>query len=53
MLDVADFTVNPAAPELGGLGVCRVRYSKALQGSPPRRGAGAAGMPWAGEGLAQ
>jgi hypothetical protein len=31
MLDVADFAVNPAAPELGGLGVCHVRYGKAMR----------------------
>ena len=36
MLDVNDFTANPAAPELGGLGVCQVRYGKAMRGSPPR-----------------
>ena len=32
MLDVADFTANPAAPALGGLGVCQVRYGKAMRG---------------------
>ena len=37
MLDVADFGASPAAPELGGLGVCHVRYGKAMRGSPPRR----------------
>ncbi len=37
MLDVTDFAPNPAAPELGGLGTCHVRYGKALKGSPPRR----------------
>jgi integrase len=34
MLDVADFAPNPAAPELGGLGACHVRYGKAMRGSP-------------------
>jgi integrase/recombinase XerC len=53
MLDVADFTANPAAPQLGGLGVCQVRYGKAMRGSPPRRRAVAAVMPWAVEALAQ
>ncbi len=53
MLDVADFTANPAAPALGGLGVCQVRFGKAMRGSPPRRRAVAAVMPWAVEALEQ
>lgn len=53
MLDVADFTANPAAPELGGLGVCQVRFGKAMRGSPPRRRSVAAVMPWAMEALEQ
>ncbi|MGH3785405.1 MAG: tyrosine-type recombinase/integrase [Pseudonocardiaceae bacterium] len=53
MLDVADFTANPAAPALGGLGICQVRYGKAMRGSPPRRRAVAAVMPWAVEVLEQ
>lgn len=53
MLDVADFTANPAAPGLGGLGVCQVRFGKAMRGSPPRRRAVAAVMPWAVEALEQ
>ena len=53
MLDVADFAANPAAPELGGLGVCQVRFGKAMRGSPPRRRAVAAVMPWAVEVLGQ
>jgi integrase/recombinase XerC len=53
MLDVTDFAVNPAAPELGGLGICHVRYGKAMKGSPPRRRAVATVMPWAAEALAQ
>jgi hypothetical protein len=53
MLDVADFAVNPAAPELGGLGICHVRYGKAMRGSPPQWRAVATVMPWAAEALAQ
>lgn len=53
MLDVADFAVNPAAPELGRFGVLHVRYGKAMRGSPPRRRAVATVMPWAAETLAQ
>jgi site-specific recombinase XerD len=53
MLDVVDFTANPAAPELGRLGVCQVRFGKAMRGSPPRRRAVAAVMPWALEALEQ
>jgi integrase/recombinase XerC len=53
MLDVTDFAANPAAPELGGLGVCHVRYGKAMKGSPPRRRAVDTVMPWAAEALAQ
>ena len=36
-----------------GLGVCHVRYGKAMRGSPPRRRAVASVMPWAAEALAQ
>ncbi|NDL57848.1 tyrosine-type recombinase/integrase [Phytoactinopolyspora mesophila] len=53
MLDMADFTVNPAAPELGRLGVVHVRYGKAMKGSPPRRRAVATLMPWTAEALEQ
>ncbi len=53
MLDVADFGANPAAPELGALGVCYVRFGKAMRGSPPRRRAVVSVMPWAVESLAQ
>ncbi len=53
MLDVADFAPNPAAPELGALGVCHVRYGKAMRGSPPRLRAVATVMPWTTEALAQ
>jgi integrase len=53
MLDVADFGPNPAAAELGGYGMCHVRFGKAMRGSPPRRRAVASVMPWAVEALAQ
>lgn len=53
MLDVGDFTRNPAAPELGAFGVCNVRYGKAMKGSPPRRRAVATVMPWTVEILEQ
>lgn len=49
MLDVADFTANPAAPELGRLGMLSVRFGKAMRGSPPRRRNVATVMPWAAE----
>ena len=51
MLDLTDFTVNPAAEHLGGLGVCHVRFGKAMRGSAPRRRAVASVMPWAVEAL--
>ena len=53
MLDVTDFTANPAAPQLGDLGVCQVRFGKAKRGSAPRRRAVATVMPWAAEALGQ
>lgn len=53
MLDVADFSLNPAAPQLGGLGVCHVRFGKAKRGSPPRRRAVATVWPWTAEVLGQ
>jgi integrase/recombinase XerC len=37
MLEVVDFTPNPAAPEFGRYGMLSVRYGKATKGSPPRR----------------
>jgi site-specific recombinase XerD len=46
MLDVADFTPNPAAPELGRFGIVNVRYGKAMKGSPPRRRPVATVLPW-------
>jgi integrase/recombinase XerC len=53
MLDVVDFGPNPAAPQLGNLGVIAVRYGKAQRGSPPKRRTVATVMPWAAEVLEQ
>ena len=53
MLDVADFTVNPGAPQLGRFGICQVRFGKAMRGSPPRRRAVATVLPWTAEALEQ
>jgi site-specific recombinase XerD len=53
MLDVGDFSANPAAPQLGRLGVCQVRYGKAQRGSPPKRRTVASVMGWAVEALEQ
>ncbi|WP_232304037.1 hypothetical protein [Pseudofrankia sp. DC12] len=50
-LEVADLAPNPAAPELGRLGVVHVRFGKAMRGSPPRRRAVATVMPWAADAL--
>jgi site-specific recombinase XerD len=53
MLDTTDFTANPAAPELGRLGSCHVRFGKAMRGSPPRRRTVPTVMPWAAQALEQ
>jgi integrase/recombinase XerC len=53
MLDVQDFTTNPAAPQLGRFGVCQVRFGKAKRGSPPRRRPVATVMAWAAEAVDQ
>lgn len=53
MLDVTDFTANPAAPSLEGYGFCHVRFGKAMRGSPPRRRTVATVMPWSAQVLAQ
>ena len=53
MLDMVDFTRNPAAPELGRFGTLAVRYGKAMRGSPPRRRQVATVMPWAAEVVAE
>jgi integrase/recombinase XerC len=52
MLDTADFAPNPAAPELGRLGVCHVRFGKAVRGQPPRRRNVPSVMGWAVEAVA-
>ena len=49
MLDVTDFSTNPAAPELGRFGMLSVRFGKAMRGSPPRRRNVATVMPWAAD----
>ena len=49
MLDVVDFTTNPAVRQLGRFGTSAVRYGKAMCGSPPRRRQVATVMPWAAE----
>jgi site-specific recombinase XerD len=49
MLDVADFTPNPAAPEFGRYGMLSVRYGKATKGSPPRRRNVLTVMAWSAE----
>jgi len=53
MLDVGDFGPNPHAPEFGELGVCYVRYGKAMKGSPPRRRSVLTVWPWVAEVLAE
>jgi integrase/recombinase XerC len=47
MLDVADFSANPAAPEPGRFGTLAVRCGKAIRSGPPRRRRVATVMPWA------
>jgi site-specific recombinase XerD len=53
MLDVSDFGPNPVADELGGFGMCQVRFGKAMRGSPPRRRAVATVWPWSADVVAQ
>ena len=53
MLDVADFSANPAAPELGRFGTLAVRYGKAMRSGPPRRRQVATVMPWAAEAVGE
>lgn len=48
-LEAVDFGPNPAAPELGRLGMLSVRWGKASRGGPPRRRGVATVMPWAAE----
>ncbi len=52
-LDVGDFSVNPAAPELGRFGMCSVRWGKASKGGVPRRRDVCTVMPWAAEVLGE
>lgn len=53
MLDVADFGANPHAAEFGELGVCYVRFGKAMRGSPPKRRSVLTVWPWTVEVLRQ
>lgn len=49
MLDVADLGRNPQAPEMGDIGVVRVRHAKASPGGPPKRRSVLSVMAWAVE----
>lgn len=49
MLDIADFGVNPHAPEFGRLGVAYVRHGKAMKGSPPKQRSVLSVFGWATE----
>jgi site-specific recombinase XerD len=53
MLDLADFGVNPQAPEFGAFGAAYVRYGKGSHGSGPRRRTVLTVMPWSTDVLAQ
>lgn len=53
MLDVVDFTANPAAPEFGRYGMLAVRYGKASRGSAPRRRNVLCVMEWVPDALAE
>jgi integrase/recombinase XerC len=53
MLDVTDFGANPHAAEFGELGVCYVRFGKAMKGSPPRRRSVLTVWPWVADVLAE
>lgn len=53
MLDVTDFSANPAVPSFGTLGVCQVRYGKAMRYSAARRRSVISLMPWAVAALQQ
>ncbi len=46
MLDVADLSANPRAPEFGDYGACRVRFGKTSRGSPPKRRTVLSVHPW-------
>jgi site-specific recombinase XerD len=45
-LDVHDFGRNPKAVEFGEFAVCRVRFGKAMPGSPPKRRGVLTLWPW-------
>jgi site-specific recombinase XerD len=49
MLDIADLSANPKAPELRAVGVMAVRFAKANRGGPPRRRHVLTTMPWSVE----
>ncbi len=49
MLDVVDFHPNSAAPQFGDVGICSVRYGKAMRGSPPRRRSVLTVMDWSAQ----
>jgi integrase/recombinase XerC len=53
MLDVVDFGANPHAAEFGDYGLCRVRFGKAMRGSPPKRRSVLTVWPWVSEVLGQ
>lgn len=53
MLDLADLTANPHAPEFGRYGALSVRYGKAKKGSPPRRRTVLTTMGWSAQTLAE
>jgi site-specific recombinase XerD len=46
MLDLADLGANPHAAEFGAYGLCRVRFGKAMKGSPPKRRSVLTVWPW-------
>lgn len=53
MLDVTDWSANPAAPEFGRYGTVLVRYGKASKGSPPKRRSVLTTMSWASQVVAE
>jgi integrase/recombinase XerC len=53
MLDVADLSANPHAPQFGRYGALAVRYGKAMKGSPPRRRTVLTTMGWSAQTLAE
>jgi len=53
LLELADFSSNPSAPEFGDYGVCGVRWGKASKGGPPRRRGVLSVFGWSAEVLAE